>query len=343
MRTNLSKDALKALNAYKTQQAKNNNLPVEYLDGGAFFKVIPEVEHKWIDGVQSAHDFLEQIRMETGPTQVVNSLDMAEVGLVSGRTNTDEEDRKTTSLAGVSGVEYIARATDHDTHISFAELNKWSRRNRDKFQLFVQKRRTASKANDIVKIGWHGKEAAAVTNKEKNPLGQDVNIGWIERVRQNKSDNIIDGAANNITIGEGGTYESLDAAVIALKAQIPKHKQKGLKLFASAEFFEDRAMRLVEKQTITEAGEGKLLQAEYLLAGGIIGETPDYFPDNTLILTNPKNLVFYTQEGSVRQGMRENHPRSRQEHYLQSNEFYAVGDYEAIIILENALVNRGDE
>lgn len=334
----LTNEASREVDEYFARQAELNQISISSVSEGAFFTVVPEVEHNWVTAVSESDSFLKRIDLDTCTSQVVNDLGPDEMALVSGRTNTEEDDRKTTSIAGVKGVRYVAEPTDHDTHISYAELNKWTRRNGARFQRLIANRRAASKGNDLLKIGWHGKSVESNTDPIKNPLGQDVNIGWIERVRKHKPEHLLDGS--NITIGEGGTYKSLDALVIAMRAQIPKEKQADLELFASAEYFEDRAMKLVETQTVTERGDGSLLRAEYLLAGGIKGSTPNYFPDKTIILTNPKNLAHRTQEGSVRQAIENNHKRSRQEHFLQSNEFYAVKDYDAIIIMEGVTLKE---
>ena len=341
--TVLTREAIAATQQFTLDQAEMHSLTPEAIDAGARFTLAPDSERNWLTAVQNSNEFLSKLDVDTCDAQVVENLYSEEMGLVSGRTDTNEKDRPTTDLAGLMGISYTAVKTQHDTHITFDEYNRWARRNRAKFQAYIAEKRAASKSNDMMKIAWHGKEVAKTTDKAKNPLGQDVNIGFIERVRKHYPQNIIDGTEEGITIGKGGTYESLDQAVIAMKAMIPKELQNGLELYASDEFFVDRDMKMVEKVTVTEAGDKSLQKVFTTVAGGIHAETPPFFPDNTLILTSPKNLAIRTQEGSVRVGMKKNHARSREEFYNEANEFYAVKDYRKIVILTNVKLVDAEE
>jgi len=331
----LTREAMAATSQFLQDQAAMHNLSVEAIESGARFTLSPDTERHWLTAVQNSNRFLAKLDVDTCDAQVVENLYSDELGLVSGRTDTEKNERETTDLAGLKNIRYTAEKTQHDTHITFDEYNRWARRNRAKFQAYINSKRSASKGNDMLKIAWHGREVAKTTDKIKNPLGEDVNIGFIERVRLHYPQNIIDGAEEQITIGKGGTYESLDQIVIAMKAMIPKEFQDGLELYASDEFFIDRDMKLVEKVTVTEAGDKSLQKVFTTVAGGIHAETPPFFPEGTLILTSPKNLAIRTQEGSVRVGVMKNHARSRDEFYHESNEFYAVKNYRKIAILTN--------
>lgn len=340
----LSKDAVQLSTQFYERQAELHGISAETIESGAHFTLEPDREVEWIAAVQNSNEFLAKIDVDTCESQVIDNLSGEDMDLASGRTDTESEERKTTNLAGLSNIRYTAETTQHDTHISFKEYNKWARRNRKYFQRYISEKRAASKGNDMMKIAWHGEKVSKKTDKKANPLGQDVNIGFIQRIKTHYPQNYIDGAAEAITIGKGGTYESLDAAVIAMKAMIPKHFRDGLELYASDEFFVDRDMKMVEKATVTEAGDKSLQKVFTTVAGGIHAETPPFFPDGTLLLTSPKNLAIRTQEGSVNVGMVKNHTRSREEFYHEANEFFGVKNYEKAVVLVNvALADGADE
>ena len=337
----LSKEAAKLSAQFYTRQSEMHGISVEAIEEGAHFSLEADREVEWLTAVQNSNEFLAKIDVDTCDAQVVDHLSGEDMDLASGRTDTESEDRKTTDLAGLSDIRYTAETTQHDTHISFSQYNNWARRNRNLFQRYISEKRAASKGNDMLKIAWHGEKVSKKTDKKANPLGQDVNIGFIQRIKTHYPQNHIDGATEAITIGKGGTYLSLDAAVIAMKAMIPKHLQNDLELYASDEFFIDRDMKLVEKATITEAGDRSLQKVFTTVAGGIHAETPPFFPEGTLLLTSPKNLAIRTQEGSINVGMVKNHPRSREEFYHEANEFYAVKNYEKAVVLVNVKVADG--
>lgn len=333
MRTVLSKQAVEASSQFIAKQSDLHGISSDAIESGTHFTLEADRETEWLTAVQNSNAFLAKLDVDTCDAQVVDNLNGEDMDLASGRTDTESKDRTTTSLAGIKNVRYTAETTQHDTHITFKEYNRWARQNRRKFQSYISAKRSASKGNDMMKIAWHGEKVAAKTDKKANPLGQDVNIGFIQRVKTHYPQNHIDGKAEKITIGKGGTYPSLDAAAIAMKALIPKELQNGLELYASDEFFIDRDMKLVEKATVTEAGDKSLQKVFTTVAGGIHAETPPFFPDECLILTSPKNLAIRTQEQSVQVGMVKNHPRSREEFYHESNEFYAVKDYRKCVVI----------
>lgn len=327
--------ATACIQAFVANQAELNGISAEFIAGGNAYNVIPKVEYRWLNGVQDASPFLKRITMDVCDEMVVQDLGFEESGIISGRTVTDGDegqDRKPRALGTVGGIKYICEVIDHDTYITFSDLNRWGERDRANFMKYINKRRETSKANDLLMIGWHGVKAAPNTDPVKNPLGQDVAKGWIQYVKENKAENFLDTA---ITIGKAGTYSSLDELVIALKAQIPMHKRRNLVCLASAELIDVRKMALAGASTVTEIGEQQVRIAQNTLADGTEVITPDFFPENMVIVTSLKNLHHLTKKGSTRVTPETNSKRSRYEIYMQSLETYAIGDYEQILIASN--------
>ncbi len=335
MRVSLNKTAQAGIQAFFRNQAELNNVSFEFVSEGNLFAVIPTVEHRWITGLQDASPFLKRITVTTCDEMIVNDLNYESGGIVSGRTNTDKNDRKTKSMGSVTGIEYKCVVIDHDTHIKFSDLNQWSTNDRKKFLDRISERRRTSKANDIVMIGWHGKKAAEETDPVQNPLGEDVAVGWLEHVRTNKPENVL---TDSITIGKGGDYANLDALVIGLKAQIPMHKRKDLVVLASSDLVDARSMGLAEKADVSETAGRKVGLAATYLSNGDEVLTPDFFPEKTVIVTPLANLHHLTKKGSTNIHPNVNSARSQLELFNQALETYAIGDYEQIIIAENVTV-----
>lgn len=339
MRVSLNSTAEAGLQAFFQNQAQLNNVSFEFVSKGNLFSVVPTVEHRWIAGLQDASPFLRRITVTTCDEMIVNDLNYEAGGIVSGRTNTEKNDRKTKALGTVKGFKYECVVIDHDTHIKFSELNQWSTNDRKKFLDRIAERRRTSKANDIVMIGWHGEKAAEETDGDKNPLGQDVAVGWIQHVRNNKPENVLD---TPITIGKGGDYANLDALAIALEAQIPMHKRKDLICLASSDLIDARSMGLAEKADVSETAGRKVSLAATYLSNGTEVLTPDFFPEKTVIITRLQNLHHLTKKGSTNIHPHVNSARSQLELFNQALETYAIGDYDQIIIAENVTVAGKD-
>ena len=346
MRVALTPIAEACLQAFVKNQAELNDVSYEFIAGGNSYSVTPKVEYRWLNGVQDASPFLKMITIDVCDEMVVEDLGYEESGIISGRTDTDDDekggDRKPRALGTVSAVQYICQVVDHDTYIRYSDLNRWSENDRAKFLEFINKRRQTSKANDLLMIGWHGVRADKNTNPKENPLGQDVAKGWIQHVKENKPENYLEDA---ITIGKGGTYESLDELVIALKAQIPMHKRRDLVCLASPELVDVRKMALASTSSVEDVANQQVRIAQNILADGTEVISPEFFPENTVIVTRLKNLHHLTKKGSTRIDPETNSKRSRYEIYHQSLETYAIGDYEQIIVatgVDNGVDNVGE-
>ena len=76
---------------------------------------------------------------------------------------------------------YFCRQTNFDTQITYAQLDQWAKF--PNFQRLVRDAILGQVARDRIMIGWNGTSAAAMTNRAVNPLLQDVNIGWLKKLR----------------------------------------------------------------------------------------------------------------------------------------------------------------
>lgn len=93
--------------------------------------------------------------------------------------------------------EYRLFDTEFDTKLPWAMIDNWS-----KFPDFAQRysRHVAiSVALSRISVGWNGLAAAASTNREANPNGEDVNIGWLQKLRLEKPEHVM--GRNTVTNG----------------------------------------------------------------------------------------------------------------------------------------------
>ncbi len=72
----------------------------------------------------------------------------------------------------------------------------------------------------MLRIGFNGKSRAKTTDPEANPNGEDVNIGWHERMKTLLGGNQI--MTDPVVLDAAGDYKSLDAmASDLINAKIP--------------------------------------------------------------------------------------------------------------------------
>lgn len=237
---------------------------------------------------------------------------------------------------------YFCRQTNFDTQITYAQLDQWAKF--PNFQRLVRDAILGQVASDRIMIGWNGTSAAATTNRAVNPLLQDVNIGWLKKLRLAAPARIISEALpgiGKVRIGLTGDYVDVDALVYDLINNIidPWHRAAlealGFVVITSRDLNADRLFPLV--QTVNPPSE--MMAADVIIRAGKAGGLPvvhvPYFPANSLLITPLDNLSIYWQSGTRRRRIVDNPARDRIEDYQSVNEAYVIEDMGKCAFVEN--------
>ncbi len=112
---------------------------------------------------------------------------------------------------GVDGNDYSLVETDSCAALRWDLLSVWANAGKDENEFYnlVQAFTTQAFALDMLRIGFNGKSRAKTTNPTDNPNGEDVNIGWHERMKTLLGGNQI--MTDPVVLDEAGDYKSLDA------------------------------------------------------------------------------------------------------------------------------------
>jgi P2 family phage major capsid protein len=223
-----------------------------------------------------------------------------------------------------------------DVHITYSKLDKWRNRTPQQYgEMYSQKYRDAL-TNDRIRIGWHGVSIAVETDPVANPNGEDVNKGWIQKVREEAPEQIDE---DGVTYGHvNADFRNLDVVVENAKQMIPEHLRDDSELVAFISSDLMAANRLSALAANGNTASEKLLVDENRVVGvfaGLKAITPPFFPSGTVIVTYPENLSIYLQEGSLRRSIKDNPQRNRVEDYNSENVDYIVEEEQAIGIITN--------
>ena len=237
---------------------------------------------------------------------------------------------------------YFCRQTNFDTQITYAQVDQWAKF--PNFQRLVRDAILGQVACDRIMIGWNGTSAAATTDRAANPLLQDVNIGWLKKLRLAAPARVISEALpgiGKVRIGLTGDYVDLDALVFDLINNIidPWHRAAlealGFVVITSRDLNADRLFPLV--QTVNPPSE--MMAADVIIRAGKAGGLPvvhvPYFPANSLLITPLSNLSVYWQSGTRRRRIVDNPARDRIEDYQSVNEAYVIEDMGKCAFVEN--------
>lgn len=337
----MNKFTQEKLGQYLSGVAQDNNTSENYVMAGKQFNVEPTIQQKLENAVLENSDFLKRINIVMVEEMKGSALRLGVLSPVASRTDTNVKARETSDIHSLQENLYSCEQTNFDTHLNYAVLDSWAKF--PDFAARVGKLKAERIALDRIMIGWNGASVAATTDRNANPLLQDVNKGWLVQIEEKASARVMkeeEKGSGKIEVGEGKTYKNLDALVFALKEDfIPSQYRDDTKLVAimGSDLLADKYFPLINQEKPTEilAGDTVISQKR---VGGLQAVSVPYFPKGTVLVTSLDNLSIYVQEGKVRRALKDVPERNRIEDYLSSNEAYVVENYEAVALAKNITI-----
>lgn len=307
-------------------------------DATKAFSVEPSVQQTLEKKIQESSAFLSSINIIGVRELKGQKLGLGVSGPIAGRTNTSTSDRETRDVSTLDAHDYECHKTDFDTHITYGRLDAWARF--PNFQTLLRDAIVQQQALDRIMIGFNGTSAAASTDRTKNPLLQDVNIGWLQSYRSHASERVLaEGSeSGKIRVGESGDYANLDALVFDAVNELidPWHREStDLVAICGRKLLADKYFPLINQDNAPTEQQALDLIVSQKRMGGLQAVQVPFVPDGTILITTLDNLSLYWQLGARRRHIVENPKRDRIENYESSNDAYVVEDFGAGCLVEN--------
>lgn len=310
------------------------------------FAVDPSVQQILIDKEKESHEFLNLINIVLVDEVKAEILGLTTSGRIASRTDTSGAGERTTKdIHDIGKRSYECKKTDFDTHLRWTTLDMWAKF--ADFQIRIQNHIYRQQALDRICIGFNGVSAAATTNIATNPLLQDVNKGWLQKLREEAPAQVLDEVpggkvADKVTYGSDGDYATLDAVVYdAVENLLPPWAADSTELvcIVGRELLHDKYFDKVNKdERPTEELALNMIMATKRI-GGLPAYRVPYFPSDKIFITTFSNLSIYEQEGTRRRHFLSNPKKDREEDYQSCNEAYVIEDTDFAALIEN-LVRR---
>ncbi|WP_323981065.1 phage major capsid protein, P2 family [Aeromonas media] len=307
------------------------------------FNVQPSVQQTLETKMQESVSFLSMINIVP-----VDELKGQKVGIgisstIAGRTNTDTKDRQPNNPAALYDHKYECAQTNYDTMIGYAQLDSWAKF--PDFQTRIRDAIITRQGLDRIMIGWHGTSAAPDTDRNANPLLQDVNIGWLKHIRTDAPAQVMsegtDGSGKIYVDAADGDYKNLDALVFDAVNELIKpwfQDDTDLVVICGRKLLSDKYFPIINDASDNQnklAGQVLVSQKQI---GGLKAVRVPFFPDNALMITKLSNLSIYWQDGARRRHIEEEPKRNRIVNYESSNDAYVVEDYDCVALVENIVM-----
>lgn len=335
-------------NAYLTQVAKINGVEVETLSKK--FSVEPSVTQSLMDVVQESSEFLTRINIVPVAEITGEKIGVGVTGSIASTTDTASgKERETEDFANLESRQYKCEQMNFDFHIRYNTLDLWARF--QDFQIRLRNAIAKRQALDYIMAGFNGVKRAATSDRSKNPLLQDVAVGWLQKYRDEAPKRVMSqitdetGAvvSEKIRVGENGDYETLDALVLdATNTMIEAWfaEDPDLVVICGRQLLADKYFPLVNKSQ----DNSDILAADVIISQKRIGNLPavrvPYFPANALMVTRLDNLSIYYMDDSHRRHIEEVAKRDRVENYESIKQDYVVEEYGCGCLIENIQLGK---
>ncbi len=325
-------------NAFTQQLGQLNGVP----DVSKKFNVEPTVEQKLETRIQESSSFLSRVNVYGVREQEGEKVGLDIDSPTASTTDTEKQARQTSDPTGLDQRRYRCEQTNFDTHIRYQKLDAWAKF--PDFQTRIRNLIVHNQALARIMIGWNGTARAATSNKVKNPLLQDVNIGWLEKMRTENAARVMKEGkegSGKIIVGENGDYKNLDALVFDMVEEfIHPLFQEDTRLVAicGRKLLADKYFPIINQQH----APSEMLAADVVTSQKRLGNLPavrvPYFPADGLLITPLENLSIYWQLETRRRTLVDHAARDRIENYESVNEAYVIEELAAACLVENIQV-----
>lgn len=349
--------------AYCSQIALINSVP----SATTQFAVDPNVEQKLEGHIRESSEFLGAINVIGVAEQEAAVLGVGVSSTIAGRTDTSGNTRRHPTDPGDTNEKhrYLCKKTNFDWARPYAILDAW--RHRPNFETLLRDDIIKRIALDRQLIGFNGTSAAVETDRNANPLLQDVNLGWLHKIRTDApaqvmddgaltvhSDDSDDDALKAIYVKRGvdlydaelgnqqdaaADYSSLDALVLDAKRGIHEaHRgDTDLVVIVGHDLLDDKYFNIAQEtgSTATEVEATDRILRSSKMVGGLPAVRVSGFPANAVLITKLSNLSIYWQEDTRRRQLKDEPEYDRVANYESVNEAYVVEEYELAVLVEN--------
>lgn len=338
-------------NQYLSRIAELNGIKTSDLDKK--FTVEPSVTQTLFDKIQQSSSFLKLINMVTVGELTEEKVGIDVTGTIASTTDTDGGvERKTADFGKLDAYRYFCHPVNFDYHLKYGKLDLWARF--QDFQIRIRNAIIKRQALDYITIGFNGVSRAATSDRSKNPLLQDVAVGWLQKYRNDAPERVMssvtadDGTviSNTIKVGKGGHYANLDALVMdafeSLVAEIHRENPE-MVVICGRRILTDKYFPMINKfQANSEQLAGELIISQKTI-GQLQAVRAPFFPANSVFITTLDNISIYLYEDGHRRHIVENPKLDQVENYEQVKVDFVIEDYEAGCLIENIEILEPEE
>ena len=222
-------------------------------------------------------------------------------------STTDIEKHERTPKNYIQGnVPFECKQINLDVNLPYADLDKFAEVD---FEQAINNELGAEFSQDLVMIGFHGKQRANDSDPEQNPLGQDVAKGWIAQLKE-----------HNQTL-DASTHQgkSINAVIKLAIEKLPlKLRESGALVAICGTNVMPNTRVNIGYDDLKNGTHNNVMPMQTLM-GGLKAVNVSYFPRNGIFITPLANLAVYFKQDTARLFFKNEPEKSAEEVYFSVN------------------------
>lgn len=304
------------------------------------FSVDPSVQQRLERRIMESAAFLGLINVLPVDELIGQKIGLGVSGPIASRTDTTGAGRRTPrDVSDLTAQDYLCKQTNYDTRITYAKLDAWAKF--PNFQALLRDAIVQQQALDRITVGFNGQSAAATTNLATNPELQDVNVGWLKHIETEAPARVIDeivASSGEVTVGATGDYKNLDELIFeAVRSLLDPWYRKNpeLRVMMGSGIETGHIQPQIANNPLPTEREALARLIAGSRIGGVASLAVPQMPDQSILITIPKNLSIYYQEGGRRRHVMDNPAQNCIDDFQSSNDGYVVEDFGAACLIKN--------
>ncbi|MFA0114230.1 P2 family phage major capsid protein [Vibrio sp. 10N.261.46.E11] len=336
-------ETIKKLNQYRSDKQKKYNTD----DQDGMFNVDASQATLEIESIRQTDEFLSRVNLVSVGLLVGEGIGLGSGKLIAARVDTLRGGTRTArKIKPDVAMQYECHQINFDCAISFETMDAYA--HHDNFSDCLEREIRKHSNLDLIRVGFFGKQAADNSNVTLNPNGEDVTKGWIQALRDNRPESILEKKGYPVNIGQGGDYLTVNDAVCAVKDKVAaRHRDVNdlVVLLGSDLVAHDRASfyqkQIDPKQPVHQI-ELRQIKESY---GAMPAFMPSCFPARGIMVTSFDNLSIYFLNHSFRRSFgKRNDSKNLIENFESAQVCYVIEqlDKAAAIEFEKVKLKKGD-
>ncbi|OHX15704.1 hypothetical protein BI343_17170 [Chromobacterium amazonense] len=227
--------------------------------------------------------------------------------------------------------QYVCQQTNFDAAFDYATLDAWMNETQDQALFEARARQTLDRRIllDRVMIGFRGLMRAQDSDREQNPQLQDVNIGWLQQIREQAPKACLE----RVRVGEGQRFRSLHRLVRHAVNNLlaPAWRDDPLLVaLVGADLLPDA---VCEPSGQAEPWDDLVFHKQRL--GGLQAATAAFFPGDSILITRLDNLSLYFNQHAMRYRYQEEPSINSVLFFHSSADAYVIENLAACALIED--------